>query len=196
METGVIKFTTRRLGPAASEFSGLDELNHYREKLIRTRLLGRDEHGVGFGNVSLRSPGETGFYITASGVGDRAILNPNDVVQVTSWDFSTNLVEFRGTSDPSSESLTHAAVYESDETIHAVIHPHQLSLWQRLLAAGEATSGSAEYGTPAMANAVKEFVIARRGRPLLFAMNGHEGGLLCCGPDLESMCSRLLAENE
>jgi len=192
METGVIKFAAKRISPTASAFLALDELNRCREKLLKAGLLGRDNNGIGFGNVSVRCSAEAGFHITASGLGDRAILDANDVVQVTGWDLLRNQAEFRGASNPSSESLTHAAIYDADDCVHAVIHAHDLPLWQRLLAAGQATPGSAEYGTPAMAEAVKEFVIARKGQELLFAMKGHDGGLICCGSKLDAICARLL----
>ena len=191
-ETGVIKFVTKRLSSIVPPFPELDELNRCRAGLVEAGLLGRDKQGIGFGNISVRRPDEPGFYITPSGSGDRPILSAADIVQVIEWNISKNKIEFRGASDPSSESLTHAAVYESDETVGAIVHAHDSFLWKCLLAAGDATSGAAEYGTPAMAAAVKEFIRTRRGNEILFAMNGHAGGLLCCGHTLESICLRLL----
>ncbi len=192
METGVIKFKAIRRGSSPTDFFYLDELNRCRERLISAGLLGRDENGIGFGNMSVRESGGGSFHVTASGAGDRVCLSAADIVQVSAWDFANNQVDFTGSSEPSSESLTHAAVYEADHNVQAVIHAHDRRLWQHLLDAGDATLGSAEYGTPAMADEVKKFVSDHEGRPLLFSMTGHEGGLLSCGANLEEACAQLL----
>ncbi len=195
-ETGSIKFRMNRLSRTVPTFSQLDEVNSCRQELLRAGLLGRDENGIGFGNISVRVPGQSGFHITASGAGDRSILEARDIVLVTGWNIATNEVEFSGAADPSSESMTHAAIYESDAQAAAVIHAHNQILWNLLSATGAVTSGSADYGTPAMAAAVKQYLSAQKERENLFAMDGHSGGILCCGQEIRAICSLLLTATE
>ena len=57
----------------------------------------------------------------------------------------------RGASQASSESLTHAAIYEMDDGIHAVVHVHDPELWQHLKNTFPTTDPDAAYGTPEMA---------------------------------------------
>ena len=96
---------------------------------------------------------------------------------------------------PSSESLTHAAVYESDKSAGAVIHCHNLRLWRVLLHQIPATSAMIEYGTPEMAYEVmrlfKDTGVRTRK---IFLMTGHEGGLIAFGKNLEEAFATLMRE--
>ena len=132
-------------------FDQLAELNACRRKLLEQRLIGVDSNGVGFGNVSVRDGVSGNFYITGSATGGLAELTLADCVRVVAYDFARNWLRYEGAAIPSSESLTHAAIYESDPTTSAVIHCHDLSLWATLLDRVPTTSKSVAYGTPEMA---------------------------------------------
>ena len=85
----------------------------------------------------------------------------------------------------SSESLTHAAVYESDPTARAVIHCHDTKLWAALLNKAPTTPRSVEYGTPEMAYAVRRlFETADVKTKKIFVMAAHGGGIVTFGKDL------------
>jgi len=64
------------------------------------------------------------LYITGSATGGLPELTPTDCVRVVAYDFARNWLRYEGAAIPSSESLTHAAVYESDPSTSAVIHCH------------------------------------------------------------------------
>jgi Ribulose-5-phosphate 4-epimerase and related epimerases and aldolases len=70
---------------------------------------------------------------------------------MVAYDFENNWVQYEGSASPSSESLTHAAVYEPDQNVGAVIHGHDSALWTALLDKAPTTSASVEYGTPEIA---------------------------------------------
>ena len=92
-------------------------------------------------------------------------------------------MECHGPVKASSESLTHAAVY-ADSKVNAVIHVHNLKLWNYLKNKVPATS--AEYGTPEMAYEVirlfKETDVSTRN---IFIMLGHIEGVVAFGRDLD-----------
>ena len=135
-----VKFTYERARPDIAPFDALAELNAYRRKLLELRLIGVDSNDVGFGNLSVRDGVSGNFYITGSATGGLPELTPTDCVRVMAYDFARNWLRYEGAAIPSSESLTHAAIYESDPTISAVIHCHDSVLWTTLLGRAPMTS--------------------------------------------------------
>ncbi len=84
----------------------------------------------------------------------------------------------------SSESLTHAAIYECNDTIKAVIHIHSQSIWQGILNENLChTAKSIPYGTIEMAMAVKE-VLKGKSQGYL-AMAGHDEGVITFGQNFK-----------
>src|SRR5262249_21753652 len=146
-----IKFSCERIPGEINSFAALPELNACRAKLLDLHVLGMDPNGIGFGNLSIRDGTTGAFYVTASGTGGKPQLTRGDCAKVVDCDFKTNAVRFQGASVPSSESLTHAAIYESDATAGAVIHCHDSRVWTALLNQAPTTSKTAEYGTPELA---------------------------------------------
>jgi ribulose-5-phosphate 4-epimerase/fuculose-1-phosphate aldolase len=186
-ETGSIKFTCDRVLVELSRFAGFDELNKYRRKLLRLGAVGIDRNGVGFGNLSVRNGATSRFYITGSGTGKFPELTPADCARVVAYDFARNWLQCEGLTVASSESLTHAAVYESDPLTCAVIHCHDMKLWTALLHKVPTTPEKVEYGTPDMAYAVQGlFDNTDVLKEKIFVMAGHEGGVVAFGRDLRS----------
>jgi L-ribulose-5-phosphate 4-epimerase len=103
------------------------------------------------GNLSVRDGVSGNFYITGSATGGLPELTPTDCVRVVAYDFARNWLRYEGAAIPSSESLTHAAIYESDPTISAVVHCHDSVLWRACLDRIPTTSKAIAYGTPEMA---------------------------------------------
>jgi L-ribulose-5-phosphate 4-epimerase len=192
-ETGAIKFKAERETTVLLDFAGFEELNRYRSKLRHLGLVGADENGIGFGNVSVREEGGgRQFWITGSGTGHKAELELTDCAKVLSWDLSGNWLRCAGATMASSESLTHASIYEADSKAGAIIHGHSLSLWTRLLEEAPATPAMIEYGTPAMAKAVRNlFATTDVQAKKAFAMAGHRAGVIFFGRDLAEAFSVL-----
>jgi ribulose-5-phosphate 4-epimerase/fuculose-1-phosphate aldolase len=98
---------------------------------------------------------------------------------------------------PSSESLTHAAIYESDPTAGAVVHCHNSKLWAALLNQAPTTSRAAEYGTPKLAYEIMQlFTRTNLQSRKIVVMAGHEGGILTFGRDLEEAFAVLMRERK
>jgi L-ribulose-5-phosphate 4-epimerase len=102
------------------------------------------------------------------------------------YDFAKNWLRYEGVAVPSSESLTHAAIYESDSSTSAVIHCHDSDLWATLLDRAPTTSKSVVYGTPDMAYEIMRlFTVSDVRSRKIFARAGHEGGIVAFGKNLE-----------
>ena len=119
-EDGVIKFHYDFTDSAIPASSNIESLEKIRKILCKYNLIGVDKHGIGYGNLSL-AVGNNGifkkFIISASQTGKYHELLPEQYVTVHSYDFSAFSVQASGINPPSSESLTHAAIYELAEDI-------------------------------------------------------------------------------
>ena len=181
-----VKFTYERIGAEIGRFDQLSELNACRRKLLELHLLGVEANGIGFGNLSVRDGATGNFYITGSATGGLPELMPTDCVRVVAYDFAKNGLSYEGAAIPSSESLTHAAIYECDPSTSAVIHCHDSALWRALLDRVPTSSKAVAYGTPEMAYDImhlfKTSDVQSRG---ILVMAGHEGGIMTFGKNLE-----------
>lgn len=172
------------------------ELDAWRTLCHRLGLLGQSAdryQGLGFGNVSCRQ-NRHGFVISGSQTGQAEVLGPDGYALVTDFDVMANRVTARGPVRPSSESLTHGAVYSLHRNIDAVLHVHSPLLWSR---AGTlslpGTPADVAYGTPAMATAVAALYRAEGWSDQgLFVMAGHTDGVLAFGPNTGVAGSLLL----
>ena len=184
-DTGV-RFTCEHVMEEAAPFAGFNELNACRRKLLQLRLIGTYPNGISFGNLSIREGASDRFYITGAGTGGKPELTTADLARVTAYDFGKNWLRCEGTIIASSESLTHAAVYESDLDAAAVIHCHDIKAWGSLRGKVPTTSANADYGTAALANEVRRlFRETDVKRRRIFVMTSHEGGIITFGKNLE-----------
>ena len=192
-----IKFACEQAATEITSFDGLAELNAYRRKLLQLRLIGVDANGIGFGNLSIRDGVANKFYITGSATGGKPDLTLADCARVVAYDFKQNSLRYEGTAIPSSESLTHAAIYESDTNARSVIHCHDSKLWAALLNQAPTSSKAVDYGTPEMSYEVMRLfkVTDVQGRKIL-VMAGHEGGVVAFGKDLEEAFVVLMRERK
>ncbi len=192
-----IKFTCEHAAAEITSFDGFAELNAYRRKLLQLRLIGVDANGIGFGNLSIRDGTTNNFYITGSATGGLPELTLADCARVVAYDFKRNWLRYEGSAIASSESLTHAAVYESDAKAGAVSHCHDSKLWAALLNQAPTSSKAVEYGTPEMASEVTRlFKITDAQQRRIFVMAGHEGGIVAFGRDLEGAFAILMRERK
>ena len=193
-ERGSVKFSCDHIRAELPPFDGFDELKRVRQQLVELGWLGIDANGIGFGNLSVRAGDSSQFYITGSGTGGLTDLSPSNCAKVVAWNFAKNWVRCEGEKMASSESLTHAAVYESAQTARGVIHVHDCASWRALLNKVATTAAEAEYGTPEMAFAVKRlFETSDVKQARIFVMGGHEGGVVAFGEHLNEAFARLEA---
>ncbi len=189
MREGRIKFTCDwTAGPPVLR-SAVRKLCDWKKRLHGMGFIGEYRQGplrdVGFGNISVRDG--DGFIITGAGTGGVAHLTAGHCVRVTAVDLDRNRLSCTGPLKASSESLTHAAVYEADPAVSGVIHVHKPALWRRLLATGApATSPNAPYGSPTLAREILDLVgrtdVKKQG---IIVLEGHEGGIVTFGGDLD-----------
>jgi Ribulose-5-phosphate 4-epimerase and related epimerases and aldolases len=189
-----VKFTCERAGAEIGRFDQLADINACRRKLLDLHLMGVYANGVGFGNLSVRDGVSQNFYITGSATGGLPKLSLTDCVRVVDCDFKKNWLRYEGTAIPSSESLTHAAIYESDSMTSAVIHCHDSGLWAALLDRAPTTSKAVAYGTPEMAyEIIRLFEVSDVRTKKMFVMAGHKEGIVAFGKSLEDAFDVLMA---
>lgn len=192
---GVIKFV---LDYTPGDLPGDIDLQPLMRWFGRCRshgLIGRDSlryDGLAYGNISLRAT--DGFVVSATQTGGLPALTRADLAWVRTIDVRQNRLSAQGPARPSSESMTHGQIYQSRDEIHAVIHVHSPSIWQRAGALRlNTTAASVEYGTPEMAEAVASLLDeATPPLPNLFVMLGHQDGVVAFGSDMDSAGNRLL----
>src|SRR5262249_41574757 len=189
-----VKLTFQSARPDIASFDALAELNAWRRKLLHQHLLGMDSNGVGFGNVSVREGATRNFYISGSATGGLPMLTPTDCVRIVAYDFANNCLRYEGAAIPSSESLTHAAIYESDSSVCAVIYCQDLALWRALLDCAPTTSKAVAYGTPEVAyEIICLFELSDVRSKKMFVMAGHQAGIVAFGKNLEVALGVLMA---
>lgn len=189
---GVIKYNSRWIKEEPLNGKWVKELNAWRNKLYRLGLIGVNREGIGYGNISTRFQEYT-FIITGSGTGKLTKLTTAHYTRVTAYNLDENSVTMAGPIQASSESLTHAAVYECDGSINAVIHVHHPELWRKLLNTFPATRNGIEYGTVAMAREIRRlFKETNLSTHKLFVMADHEEGIVSFGKNLKEAGQILL----
>ena len=112
----------------------LSELIKYRNLLWDQQLIGYyQDHGVGYGNISILSDQGPEFVISGTQTGHIPQLDQSHFALATTWDLEQNTLACSGPIKASSEALTHAAVYACSPKIKAVIHIHSRKLWDYML---------------------------------------------------------------
>lgn len=194
IDEGYTKFIVDWTDRTPVDHPAIDELDRWRRPLFDAGLVGRyEDEGIGYGNISVRQPGSREFLVSATQTGHLSSTGPDHYALVSAWDIDANRVTCRGALQASSESLTHAAIYELDGAICAVVHVHDLRLWRQLKGVAPTTAAEVAYGTPEMAREFKrlwrETGFAESG---IAAMAGHESGIVSIGSTLAEAASRVL----
>lgn len=195
-DDGVIKFQCdwERCEPIASDaVPELLDLIQWRDRLFQWGLIGVDPNGIGYGNISIRLGGDR-FLISGTQTGHLITTSPEHYTLVDRWDIDRNSLHCIGPICASSESLTHAAIYQYDQQIQAIIHIHDRDLWQRHQQQLPTTRADVPYGTPAMAQEMwRLFHETSLGTDRILVMAGHAEGLLTFGCDLTTAAQPLQA---
>ncbi|HNV51732.1 MAG TPA: class II aldolase/adducin family protein [Tenuifilaceae bacterium] len=185
MQDGVIKFTCNwtKAEPFTPEI--IAELNYWRQILYAKGLIGLDKQGIGYGNISMRYQ-QNQFIISGSGTGQHPELTNEHYTLVTNFNVHRNTVDAVGPIIASSESMTHAILYQCDPSINAVVHIHHRELWRILMYKVPTTDKKAEYGTPEMAKEmVRLYSKTELPKSKLLVMAGHEEGVVSFGINVE-----------
>jgi ribulose-5-phosphate 4-epimerase/fuculose-1-phosphate aldolase len=205
-DEGVIKFhphhtreslDPRRFGEAACA------LIAWREILGRTGLVGQAPGlygGFGYGNVSSRvgppgaGRGRRSFLITGTQTSGKPCVTLGDFCWVERFDLGTHEVWSRGAVLPSSESMTHGALYDLGPHIRFVFHAHTPVIWRRARELRIPTSSpQVPYGTPEMARETHRLYRSTALPEVqILAMGGHEDGIVVFGRTAEEAGQILL----
>lgn len=187
-----------------TKLKALDEL---RTELHDANFIGIYENGIGYGNISLRSniitnknsntaeviaDAPSNFVISATATGGARELELDGYCLVTKIDMENNMVWSTGSLPASSETITHAAIYQSSQEVNCVVHIHNRKLYDELLKQQNSlqTPKNIAYGTVEMAYSIME--IAKK-YPLeaCIAMAGHNEGIIIYGISIEHVKSQL-----
>lgn len=186
MDEGYIKFQPVWTKTEAFAESKFHDLLKYRQKCYDRQWIGAYPDGIGFGNISERIADGKTFFISGSATGGIPILGPEHIAKVTAVAAEENKLWCSGPAIASSESMSHAVIYERLPWVKGVIHIHHLGLWQRLLNKVPTTPADAPYGSPEMvAGIVRLLETTDLAARKLFVMEGHEEGIFAFGEDME-----------
>ncbi|MFH0995579.1 MAG: class II aldolase/adducin family protein [Pseudomonadota bacterium] len=193
LREGVVQYNLTFLPADPLPAAMFHSLNAWRHIFYKLGLIGQDPHrygGLGFGNISIRQESSNAlnsFIISGTQTGGMDRLFPEHFCLVKTFDPAINRVVAEGVTRPSSESLTHGSLYRLDQTIRGVIHAHSPEIWTHADSIGiPVTRRDVHYGTPEMAEEVCRLF---QNTPVsvlkIFAMGGHEDGIVAFGSSLE-----------
>lgn len=192
MDEGFIKFNCNWIKTDPLPYEQINEINTFRNKLFQAGLIGAYENGIGYGNISIRHEKKS-FIISGSMTGKWEQLNENHYVLVNEYCFKNNSLTCKGPIKASSESLSHAMVYECSSEINAVIHIHNLNLWKKLLHKMPTTQETISFGTPEIAFEIKRLFRENNvQQEKIIVMGGHKEGIITFGKDLPEAYNVLL----
>jgi len=195
IDDGYTKYKVHWTDHAPLDDPAIAELERWRRPLFEAGLVGHyPDPGIGYGNISIRTAGSGLFIISGTGTGHLRYTDKAHYALVTRANIEENFVSCTGATQASSETLTHAALYELDSFIGAVVHVHSTGLWERLKSTAPTTDVDVAYGTPEMA---REFKRLYRNTSLpetgVAVMAGHESGIVSIGGNLEEAACRILS---
>ena len=184
-DEGVIKFNCNWKEALPLPQLALQDLIYFRQKLYHSGLIGVYPDGIGFGNLSCRNEIQKHFIISGSQTGHLAEVTSNHFALITEYSIEENSLTCEGPIKASSESLTHAMIYETFSKATAVIHVHSPQLWKKLKHTIPTSGETIPYGTPPMANEIKRLANeCRLEEHQILVMAGHEDGVITFGKNL------------
>lgn len=197
MDEGYIKYQAIWEQDAPIPIGQLNALQQWRQILYEKQLIGVYSNGIGYGNISQRSKDESLFWVSGSRTGSLKQLSEHHYSKVTKVEVDQNRLHCRGPIVASSESMSHAVIYEACPEVGGVIHVHHRDLWAQLLHQVPTTDARAAYGTPEMAYSILDLLDSTDLRQTkLFVMEGHPEGLFTFGSTLEEAGQILIKSYE
>ena len=183
---GVIKFKYNLKWTAPLEESSYIKIEKWRTILFKMNFIGEYlTEQVGYGNLSCRQ-NQTGnsFIITGTQTGKHPNLDGSQYTKVQKCDLAKMSVDAIGPIAPSSESLTHFAIYKESPQINCVFHVHHPDLWRYMLDHDyDQTPENIDYGTHEMAAAAK--ICIGNKKKGIFVMAGHQDGIIAYASSAE-----------
>ena len=196
---GVIQFQSHHVFQSLSALRYREvvcRLIAWREILSGTELIGQDParyEGLGYGNVSARAGapsaprGRRPFLITGTQTSGKRSVGLSDFVLVSRCEPHLNTVHSMGEIEPSSESMTHGAIYDLSSHIRFVFHVHCPVIWRQSEGLKiPQTRSDVGYGTQEMALEVQKLYQSTRLQEMqILTMGGHEDGVISFGRSAE-----------
>jgi ribulose-5-phosphate 4-epimerase/fuculose-1-phosphate aldolase len=107
----------------------------------------------------------------------------DDFALVRRYSISQNSVESEGLIQPSSEAMTHGAIYDLGSHVRFVYHGHCPVIWKQAKSMGiPVTDPGIPYGTPEMAREMARlYQESTLPQTRVLAMGGHEDGIIVFG---------------
>ena len=192
LEEGVRQYKLSFTPSGRIDFKERELLDSWRLRLQEAGLLGRDPKrygGLAYGNISIRrsKAPENSFIVTGSQTSDWAPDERDVYAEVNAANILTNSLSARGAIEPSSEALTHAAIYQALERVGAVIHVHSPKIWESSNRLDiKCTPESLHAGTDALAVSIYETLQENPKIPGTLRLAGHEHGFISWGADIQS----------
>lgn len=176
-EKGVIKFDCYHELSELDKSVELIKLIKYRNISFEKGYIGVYSNGIGFGNISYRLGND--FLVSGSATGMIKEAGDSHFSLVTKWEAENNQLWCKGPVKASSESLTHAVIYDALPQVNAILHIHSEKLWNKYYHQLSSTTANIDYGTPEMADAVVQLINAEKfTNSGIFLMQGHQDGIV------------------
>jgi len=194
LDEGYIKYESHWTPGPASHVTAARDLEFWRRPLYEAQLIGEyKEHGIGYGNISVRRGSSGLFLISGTQTGHLPVTDERHYSLVTDCDIRANTVRCSGPIQASSEAMTHAAIYALSGAIGAIVHAHSAELWQQHLGKLPTTNAEIAYGTPAMAQELDRlYRMEGLSDSGIAVLAGHDDGLISFGTTLEEAATRML----
>jgi L-ribulose-5-phosphate 4-epimerase len=192
-QEGVVKYTVKHETARIAFPAEMSDLLSWRRQLRTLGLIGADAQGIGFGNLSIRLHASPCFLITGSQSSGFNEVDQRHFAKVTVVDLDKNFLRSVGERPPSSEALTHAALYQVQGSIRAVVHVHSAEIWAACRDRLPTTRNDVLYGTPEMAyEMIRLHKRAALGGQGVVVMGGHQDGVIAFGPSLAEAAGEIL----
>jgi L-ribulose-5-phosphate 4-epimerase len=192
-QEGVVKYSVRHESARITLPAEMPELLSWRRRLRALGLIGADAQGIGYGNLSIRLYSSPRFLITGSQSSGLSEVDQRHFAKVTVIDLDRNSLRSVGELAPSSEALTHAALYQVRGSIRAVVHVHSNAIWTTWRHHLPTSRDDVLYGTPEMGY---EMIRLHKRRALggqgVIVMGGHQDGVIAFGPSLAEAAGEIL----
>lgn len=193
MDEGIIKFKCNWSRSSIISSDQIAGINTWRDRMYKLGLIGVYSNGVGYGNISIRTSTNS-FIITGTGTGRHRYLNENHYTLVEKYDIKKNNVSCSGPIKASSESLTHAMIYEVSQKSNAIIHIHNPAIWNHYIHKAPTTRSEVQYGTSDMAYEIVRLFKETDIKSLKkLIMGGHQDGIIAFGNSLDEAGNNILS---
>ncbi len=198
MKSEIIKFKCELIKGEIQNTSIINDLNSIRRFLLNKKLFGLSEDGISYGNVSMlcselwqNYSNKPKFIITTSGNSGIETFTISDYCAVVDYDFEQNFVKCIGRRNASSESLTHASVYNAVDKAKIVVHFHNRQIWEALIYRVPTTERRYEYGTVKLALDLIQIIKSSQWKNDVIILGGHPDGVILWGETIMDLLKRI-----